>query len=360
MTLALRTAVLALVAMLCAAVAQAYPVGERHLQTATPAAALRDAQHRDALRITVWYPAAPTAQEQDLTIGPPDKPLFFVGEAAPNAEFADDKRRPVILFSHGFGGTARMMGWFGTVLAQQGYIVVAVDHPGNNGMDPMTVAGAVMFWERPGDLAAALAKVRSDPDFYRRLDLSRVGVAGFSAGGFTSLVAAGARVDLARLQAFCADHPQDGVCAPQKEFTVTPEQAQALLAGPEIAPRAARAGDDLSLPEVRAAFVMAPAIVQALDPRSLQAMRIPVSIILGDADDVAPPNTNGGVAVRAIPGARMKVLAGVGHYDFLARCTADGQRVVPMCPTEVPRGETHRAALEAALRFFAQTLGGAP
>ena len=357
---ALRTAVLALIVTFCTGGAQAYPVGERHLQTVQPTAKPRDAQQHDNLRITLWYPAAPTAEEQDLTIGPPDNPLFFVGESAPDAAFADDQRRPVILLSHGFGGTARMMGWFGTVLAQQGYIVVAVDHPGNNGLDPMTVAGAVMFWERPGDLAAALARVRTDPDLYRHLDLSRVGVAGFSAGGFTSLVAAGARVDLARLTAFCAERPSDGVCAPQKEFTVTPQEAQAFLAGPEIAPRAARAGDDLSLPEVRAAFVMAPAIVQALDPGSLRAMRTPVSIILGDSDVVAPPNTNGGVAVRAIPGARMKVLAGVGHYDFLARCTAAGQRVVPLCPTEVPRGETHRATLEAALRFFAQTIGGAP
>jgi predicted dienelactone hydrolase len=355
-----RATVLAGLAALWAGAASAYPVGERHLQTTEPSAALRDAQHRDTLRITVWYPAAAGAQEQDITIGPPDKPLFFVGESAPDAGFADDRRRPVILFSHGFGGAARMMGWFGTVLAEQGYVVIAVDHPGNNGVDPMTVAGAVMFWERPGDLAAALARVRADPEFNRRMDMARVGVAGFSAGGFTSLVAAGARVDLARFRAFCADHPDDGVCAPQKEFTVTQEQALAFLASPEITPRVAHAADDLSLPEVRAAFVMAPAIVQALDPASLRSLRTPVSIILGDDDEVAPPNTNGGVAARAIPGARMTVLAGVGHYDFLAQCTPAGQQQVPICPRRVPQGETHRAALEAALRFFAQTLGGAP
>jgi predicted dienelactone hydrolase len=352
--------VLAGFAALWAGAAAAYPAGERHFQAHEATASLRDAQQRDTLRITVWYPAAPSAQEQTLVLGPPEEPLFIVGEVAPDAEFADDSRRPVILLSHGFGGTARMMGWFGTVLAEQGYIVIAVDHPGNNGVDPMTVAGATMFWERPGDLAAALARVRAEPELGRRLDMSKVGVAGFSAGGFTSLVAAGARVDLARFQAFCASHPQDGVCAPQKEFAVTMEQAQSLLASPEVAPRVAQAGDDLSLPEVRAAFVMAPAIVQALDPGSLQAMRTPVSIILGDSDDVAPPNTNGGVAARAIAGARLKVLAGVGHYDFLARCTPAGRQAVPICASKVPQGETHRAALEAALRFFGQTLGGAP
>ena len=45
-----------------------------------------------------------------------------------------------------------MMAWFGTALAREGYIVIAVDHPGNNnGMDPMTIGGAALFWERPGD-----------------------------------------------------------------------------------------------------------------------------------------------------------------------------------------------------------------
>src|SRR3954452_5087642 len=90
---------------LWAAPALAYTVGERRLQATEPAAALRDSQHRTELRITVWYPASPAAVEQDVTIGPPDRALFYVGEAAADAAFADEKRRPVILLSHGFGGT---------------------------------------------------------------------------------------------------------------------------------------------------------------------------------------------------------------------------------------------------------------
>ena len=104
----------------------------------------------------------------------------------------------MILLSHGFGGTARIMAWFGTALARHGYVVIAVDHPGNNGRDPMTVGGAVLSWERPGDFATALDKVKSDPSLGQHLDLDRLGAAGFSAGGFTALVEAGARVDLNR------------------------------------------------------------------------------------------------------------------------------------------------------------------
>lgn len=332
-------------------------VGERHLTAVNPTASLRDADHHDTVRVTVWYPAAADAKEVSLDIGPPGKPLFKVGSAAPDAAFADEKPRPVILFSHGFGGTARMMAWFTLPLARAGYVVIAVDHPGNNGADKMTVGGAIMFWDRPGDLAAALKAVEADPTIAPHLDPHRLGVAGFSAGGFTAIAATGARVELPRLQAFCNANPTDGICMPQKEFPLSTEQMLAASQSPELAPEVARSGDDHAIPGVRAAFAIAPAIVQALDPPSLTADETPIAIILGDADPVAPPATNGLVAARDLPHAELKVLPGVGHYDFLATCTPAGVAVVPVCADKVPQDPTHQAAIDMALAFFARTLG---
>lgn len=342
---------------LVANTAAASPVGERDLVTTEPSAAVRDVSHGETLRITVWYPAAAGAAEVPLDIGPSDHPLFTPGSAAPSAAFADAARHPVILFSHGFGGTARLMAWFGTALARAGYVVIAVDHPGNNGRDRMTVPGAILFWERPGDLAAALARVRTDPAIAPHLDLSRLGVAGFSAGGFTSLAAAGARVDIDRFRAFCAAHPKDGICAPQKEFAITPAQAEQFLATPEGAAELKRSHQDLAIPGVRAVFVMAPAIIQSLDPASLHRIHVPVRIVVGGDDSVASPTTNGEVADAAIPGATIRILPHVGHYDFLADCTKAGDAAVPVCPTEVARDPTHQAAIEDALGFFGRTLG---
>jgi predicted dienelactone hydrolase len=349
-----------LAAVLWATLAQAAaagPVGERHLTTTTLTATLRDAEHRPDVRITVWYPAAANAKEERIDLGPAGKPLFLVGAIAPDAAFADARRRPVILFSHGFGGTARMMGWFGTALAREGYVVVAVDHPGNNGMDKMTVPGAILWWDRTNDLRAALDRVKSDPDIGPHLDLGRLGVSGFSAGGFTSLVAAGARVDVNRFLAFCRKNPADGVCAPQKEFVVTRDDAAKALASPELAAEAARAGDDHTIAGVRAAFAIAPAIVQSLPPEDMAKMKTPVAIILGDVDPVAPPDTNGRVAARAIPHVQLKELPGVGHYDFLSTCTPAGVASVPICTAKVPQDPTHQAAIQMALVFFGRTLG---
>jgi predicted dienelactone hydrolase len=355
--LTLLAAAATALSLAAAAHAEDYPVGERHLTATNPTAALRDADHKPQVRVTVWYPAAGGSEEKSLDLGPANQPLFFVGAAAPDAEFADTRRRPVILFSHGFGGTARIMAWFTTVLAQQGYVVIAVDHPGNNGIDKMTVAGATMFWDRPGDLQAALDVVAADRTISPHMDLKRLGVAGFSAGGFTALAAAGAKVDVQRFMAFCKDHPDDGVCKPQQELAVTQEQAMAALTSPELAPEFAHANDDHSIRGVRAVFAMAPAIVQAFDPASLSAMTTPVSIVLGEADPVAPPHTNGGVAARLIPRAQLKALPGVGHYDFLATCSPQARARIAVCQTQVPQGPTHVAALQAALVFFGRNLG---
>jgi predicted dienelactone hydrolase len=205
-------------------------------------------------------------------------------------------------------------------------------------------------------LRAALAAIERDPGFGAHVDPSRVGVAGFSAGGFTALVAAGARVDPPRFVRFCQANPDDGVCRPQLEFPVTAADRAKAFAVSEVAAEAARAGDDHAVPSVRAAFAIAPALVQALDRDSLARLHVPVHILLGDADTVAPPMTNGLVAAAAIPNAELERLPGVGHYDFLAACTDAGKAALPVCKTDVPQADTHRRAISAAEAFFSRTL----
>jgi predicted dienelactone hydrolase len=156
---------------LSGAPALAGQVGERHLIAVNPTAVVRDAEHRATVRVTVWYPAAADAKEVSLDVGPPGKPLLVIGSAAPDATFADDRRRPVILLSHGFGGNARGLAWFALPLVRAGYVVIAVDHPGNNTNDKMTIGGAIMFWDRPGDLAAALEAAKANPEIASHMGL---------------------------------------------------------------------------------------------------------------------------------------------------------------------------------------------
>ena len=347
-------------ALLVAHVASAVQaVGEAHRTATSPSAAVRDAQHRADLRITIWYPAADNAVEKPILIGEPKKAVFRVGTAAANAPFAADPpqgRRPVILLSHGFGGTARIMGWFGIAMAREGYIVISVDHPGNNGADQMTVPGGILWWERAEDLKTALASLSQDQIIGPHMDTTRVGAAGFSAGGFTSLVLGGARADPALLKAFCKANPDDGICRPQLEFTITEDDVEKALQDPQIAALEAHASDDHSLPAVKAVFAMAPAIVQAIKPDSFGEMKRPVTIVAGDADTVAPPATNAKVAAKAIPGARLWMLPGADHYAFLATCTPAGVAAVPICKLAGAQENSHRVAIELATQLFGRYL----
>ncbi len=332
-------------------------VGETHGVAHTPSATVRDAGHSDAVRYTVWYPAQPAVEEQPLAIGPPGEPLFVAGASAVAAPAAPG-RWPVLLLSHGNGGSARMMGWFGTALARSGYVVVAVDHPGNNGVDAMTEAGSILMWNRADDLAAAWAAVQADPELAPHLDAGRLGLVGYSAGGFTALVAAGARPDMSRLAAFCKASPKDGVCLPQAENPeLTFERRMAAAATPELAPWVGKSAEDRAIPSVRAVFLMAPAIVQAFEPGELGRLQAPISVVVGEADAIASAATNSTMIAEANGDARVEVLPLVGHYDFLAECTELGRKVVgTLCEVKADKVETHQAVIRQARGLFEAAL----
>jgi len=154
---------------------------------------------------------------------------------APPATDPGDGKRPVILLSHGFGGTARVMGWFGVAMSRQRCVVVAVDHPGNNALDPMTVPGAPLPWERVRDLRRALESALADKVIGPDINPRRVGLAGFSAGGVTALLGARARPDFAHFRRFCPSRPDDGVCQPQTELPISAEQPDAFFQDPAYA-----------------------------------------------------------------------------------------------------------------------------
>ncbi|TAA09793.1 hypothetical protein EA658_04445 [Pseudoxanthomonas winnipegensis] len=354
MTLLRLTSLIVLTAGLAlGARATAGTAGEAHRLAHVPSAALRNADHRDDVRITVWYPAAPGAAETPVQIGPPGAPLFESGRAASDAPVAPG-RFPVVLFSHGNGGSARMMAWFGTALARAGYVVIAVDHPGNNGVDAMTVAGSTLVWERADDLRAALALVRQDPVLGPHLDTRHMGVAGFSLGGFTALLALGARADLGRLIARCHADPQEAACLPQAEAPeLTLAAREAALKRAPLAAEAARSGDDHAIRGLQAAFLMAPGAALLLAPDSLTSLDRPVAIVGGEADTVAPLASDGRWLAERLPQATLTTLPRVGHYDFLGRCTRAGVASIALCQhLAAPQEATHASAIRQAIAFF--------
>lgn len=331
-----------------------FKAGEMARRTATVSAGLRN--HSDTtLRVLVWYPAPDAEVERPIGVGSPGKPVFMAGAVARDAPFADARRHPVVLLSHGFGGTARQMTWLGTSLARAGYVAVAVDHPGTNGIDGVTAQGAYAPWERAGDLVAALDLVLADPTLAPHLDRDRVGVAGFSMGGFTAALLVGARADFDQFVAFCQGPARDAICNKQVEFPLDYTHGEATLAAPDMADIRRREKGDWRDARVKAALLIDPALGPALDAPSLGRIRAPVLVIYGTADAIAPPPSNALRIGRAIAGASLMALPGVGHYDFLSECSdAARSRGLVYCTdgTGTTRRETHRRTADAARTFF--------
>lgn len=118
---------------------------------------------------------------------------------------------PVVLFSHGMGGTDRSQAWLGAALAQQGAITIAVNHP-NSTWGDFDMSAGVAHWTRAQDMKAALDAVLEMPDFSDRLDMSRLMAAGFSYGGWTALSLGGARANHAGFIEACTTYQEMEAC----------------------------------------------------------------------------------------------------------------------------------------------------
>ena len=319
-----------------------------------------DANH--ALATVIWYPAGPGAREQRQSFGPPGRPLLDGGFVATGAALAPAPARfPLIVLSHGTGGAGIALAWLGTALAADGYIVAAVNHPGNNAIDGYTVQGFTLWWLRARDLSAVIDGMLADPTFGPRIDRNRIGAAGHSLGGYTVIAIAGGISSIAQLRDFCAAHPADPMCAPPPEFRDLVTRAGALTkSDPAYRAATSEGGRSYRDPRVRAVFAMAPALGPAFLPGSLPHVDIPVAIVTGAADEIVPVQSGAQLLAAAIPHAELTILPGsAGHYVFTDECTETGRATYPAICIDAPgvdRAAIHRRTARLAETFFDRSL----
>jgi predicted dienelactone hydrolase len=311
------------------------------------------------LRTAIWYPAdAGTGKPETIFGGPPDQEIFAPVTVESGAEISKTKQKyPLVVLSHGTGGSAVQMMWLGHYLAARGYIVAAVNHHGNTAAERQYVAqGFLLYWERARDLSAVLDKLLADPLFGPRIDRKRVGAAGFSLGGYTVITIAGGRFSANEFNTFCQSAERDFTCEGQPEFPEAPKIfAQLKETDPVVKESLRHAGDSFRDQRINRVFAIAPALGSGFTRNGLAGVRIPTLIVVGEADKVAPPRTNAQRYARYIKGAKLKVLPGeIGHYTFLAECNVHGKSVLDLCrdADTVDRAQIHRQVAEMAFEFF--------
>jgi predicted dienelactone hydrolase len=115
-------------------------------------------------------------------------------------------RQPVIVFSHGYHGCATQSRFLMEALASAGYLIFAANHHDalcDGGEGRLIDFSSAPFrkpevWDdqtykdRADDIRRLIAAIAVDDRFRNRVDLSRLGLAGHSLGGYTVLGLAGA------------------------------------------------------------------------------------------------------------------------------------------------------------------------
>ena len=335
------------------------PIGMQRLELADPARLSWDGAASRPLATTVWYPAAEGAGMTEVLI-PSDKPAFTGGFAARGAEARQGARLPLVLVSHGTGGSGLQMMWLARRLAAEGYIVAAVDHHGNTAAEAKPdPRGFRLPWERARDLSAVLDQLLEHPEFGPMIDPARIGAAGFSLGGYTVIALAGGRTSLEQFSGFCASAVREATCDPQTEYPEAEADFNRMLAAdPALQAAVQQDGADYGDPRISSFAALAPALGQAFTRESLSGLNAPVLIIGGDSDNVAPWANNAGALAGLIPGAAEAQLPGATHYVFLNECTSRGRRFVPVCkdPESLDRSALHDDAARKIIDHFNTTL----
>lgn len=195
----------------------------------------------DGIEIGIWYPASGTPSDQRLGL--------YVQTVVAGAALPTD-RHPLIVISHGNGGDFASHVDTAVALARAGFIVAALTHPGDNWRDK---SRATVVEARP---AALISYMLTDWPGRAAIDAKRIGVFGFSSGGFTVLVAAGGRPDMTRVADHCARHPAFYDCSlmksrPRTPLAVWPERDARIKAIVVAAPALGFTFDRAGLAEVR-------------------------------------------------------------------------------------------------------------
>ncbi len=300
---------------LCAA---AQPAAYQHLVTP------------EGTELGVWYPTDGTPTHQRL--GLYDQDVVAGGNLTPG-------EHPLVVISHGTGGDFAGHVDTAVALAQAGFIVAALTHPGDNWHDN---SRATRIEDRPKALSALITYMLGTWHDHATIDPQRIGAFGFSSGGFTVLAAAGGKPDLTRIAGHCAQHPRVFDC-------------QLIQSQPRATPAA---WPDLRDARIKAIVVAAPALGFTFDRSGLADVTIPVQLWRADDDHILPAPDYADAVRAALPASpEFHAVPGADHFDFLAPCAQP--TIVPMlCKSTPPfdRVRFHALFDEQIVRFFTASL----
>jgi len=284
------------------------------------------------LEAGIWYPSKATAAPQRLG-------LFEQTVADGGAVAGRDL--PLIVMSHGTGGSFE--GHYDTALAlaDSGFVVAAVTHTGDNYRE-QTQFGRLE--NRPRHIKVLIDYMLGSWQHHDALDPSRIGMFGFSAGGFTALVAIGGTPDMRTVAPYCAGYPDEWSCRMLKERKIN------------VSANMTKQWNWVHDRRIVTAVIASPALGYAFSAEALSPVTVPIQLWRGDSDEILPhPNYAQAVYDRLPLKPEYHVVPNAGHFAFLAPCTPSLAAVAPeICrdPAGFDRAAFHREFNPAVVAFF--------
>lgn len=304
----------------------------------------------------IFYPTEST-DIKPFYLGAKDNPLFNAGNVAHNALPVSEKR-PLVLMSHGTGGSAPQMLWLADALVQAGFIVAGVNHHGNTAFEAKKFPeGFLLWWERTQDLKVVRQKLLEHPKWREYIDPTKTFVVGFSLGGYTALSAIGGITDKSLFAQYCSKALDDFSCRPQPEFLDVLAEFEQVANSQQVLNSNDQQHFSFRLPNISASVAIAPAVVHAFRSESLTENSVPTLLIAGAKDRMAPSKSNAEYAHALLPNSQFKIIEDAHHYSFLSLCTQNGHAVVPdLCsePFAISRADVHNQTATAVVSFLQQ------
>lgn len=295
-------------------------------------------QMRDRPLITeIWYPV------EESTVA---QPVAGVWLRCPEARDAPVKtsslKYPLIVMSHGNGSDRMNCSWIAEILAANGFVVAAMDHHGNTWNNKIAEC-FVKIWERPKDVTFVIDQVLKDPRFGPHINSEKIGFVGYSLGGQTGVWMAGGKLDKFD-KPVLSELPAD-----QIPSIVTQELVDSI----DFSPSKESYRDT----RLAAFFLMAPALGDLFDEKSLESITVPVYIVAPESDHIVPFESNAQFFATKMTKSIFTLIPGAAnHYVFLNEVTKGGKMLLDkklaFDPPTVDRRKVHHEVGLEAVQFF--------
>lgn len=283
-----------------------------------------------AITVAAWYPSAD--KPSPVTFGP------FEALAAQEGKI-DGRGLPLVVLSHGRGGSFVVHHDTAERLADAGFVVAALNHPGDTALDKSLFYDLSIYMQRPLDVKRVIDYLTGASPLATTIDPNRIGIYGFSRGGYTALVAIGANPDFALGLRLCQGR-SDKIC---DQIRAQEYPKEPLTHDRRI--KAAVVADPLSI---------------LFTAEGLAGITIPVQLWGSEkgGDGVEPETVEAVNTALKAPHTFTKV-EHTQHFSFLTVCPpkiAEQEPVICRDPPGLDRAQFHEQFNEALTKFFRANL----